>query len=199
MDNIKLDQVTQDRLLNDIIVSVRAAKPSRVGAGLKFSLKTLLVAAAIIMLSAMTAFAAYGAGLNAGQPPEQPNEDVEQLNELIVALQEENAELNGQVAALSEEVEDLRAKINVAQFETKEDFYWISSFSRSNYGLQWDIMKRSVFMDYTLGAAGASARFSTLNDANAAAPFTILGPGETSAWKLSLLPSIWTGLALMIL
>jgi len=79
------------------------------------------VAVAIVMLSATTAFAAYGAGLNAVPPPEET--DVGQLNELIVALQEENAELNGQVATLSDEVGELQeqlARVIAKQVDNKD-------------------------------------------------------------------------------
>ncbi|MCL2817197.1 MAG: hypothetical protein FWD39_02270 [Clostridiales bacterium] len=109
-NKVKPDQAKRDRLLNDIFTSARAERPSRAGAGLRFSLRTLLVAIAIVALSATSAFAAYSAGVNAAQPPA----DVEQLNEMIAALQE-------QVAVLNEEIEELRGQINATQYGSKTD------------------------------------------------------------------------------
>ena len=136
-DKIEPDQAMQERLLNDILVSARAVRrPSKAGVGLRFSLKTLLIAVAIVMLSAATAFAAYGAGLN-GQIAELQNQidelqgqanlptDVKELQEIIVSLQdqndtlieqanavlEQNEALQEQVTALNEEIEVLRGLV----------------------------------------------------------------------------------------
>ncbi|MCL2678446.1 MAG: DUF4367 domain-containing protein [Clostridiales bacterium] len=101
---IEPDQAAHQRMLSNILERAHGGrKPGKVGRGISFSLKTLLVAVAIVMFSATTAFAAYGVGLNAG-----PDEEIGQLNGIIVALQEENAELNGQVALLEAEVAELK-------------------------------------------------------------------------------------------
>lgn len=95
------DRAAKERLLNRIFVSAREKKTGEVWSGLRFSLRTLLVAVAIVMLSAATAFAAYGVGLNSAPPPD---EEIGQLNEIIIALQEESAQLQDENAQLNEQV-----------------------------------------------------------------------------------------------
>ncbi|MCL2677613.1 MAG: sigma-70 family RNA polymerase sigma factor [Clostridiales bacterium] len=131
-DKMRADQATRDRLLNKVFISARAGNQSKVGRGISFSLKTLLVAVAIVMLSATTAFAAYSAGLNAAPPPQEET-DVAQLNELITELQEENTELNSQVIALNLKIAELRAQIDnltVTKVDPKE--------TRGNLTWTWD-------------------------------------------------------------
>ena len=146
MGKVRSDQSTRERLLNDILISSHAAKPSKTGAGLRFSLKTLLIAVAIVALFATSAFAAYGAGLNGqiaelqGQIDELQGQanlptDVKELNEIIATLQDQNdilieqfnvvlgqnGELSEQLEAVLEEVEELRKQINATQHGSKNE------------------------------------------------------------------------------
>jgi len=156
----------RDRALNSILARVRAGKPNRMRRGISFSLKTLLVAVAIVMLSATTAFAAYGAGLNAAPPPEQPDVNVEQFNELIAALQEENAELNDKVAELEVVVEELREQLlMVAQYDSREETPTGKAFN-----IDWGTVE-------SLRAAEIAAH-STMAEAAA----TVGGPFKEPGW-----------------
>ncbi|MCL2817763.1 MAG: hypothetical protein FWD39_05190 [Clostridiales bacterium] len=112
-EKIQPDQATQDSLLNEILVSTREARPNKAKNGLRFSLRTLAAAVAIVALSATSAFAAYSAGVNAAQ-----TDEVGQLNEIIAALEKQNADLSEQVEAVLEEVEELRRQLKFTQAET---------------------------------------------------------------------------------
>jgi len=141
---VKSDRNTKERLLNDIFVTARAEKPSRAGSGLRFSLRTLLVAVAIAALSATSAFAAYSAGLNAAQPT-----DVKELNGIIAALQE-------QVADLNEEIEVLRGLI-VTQYDSKEETPTGNMYSYTKSHPEREVLMQEV--------GTQSKNFSTLAEA----------------------------------